>query len=80
MRALEKMFQCPSFFNLIISSSAPMMETCMVVMPTAVVMKTMPMVAVVVEAAAAQAKRGHGSGENKFDGILLHNFFSVKVC
>ena len=43
-------------------------------------MKTMPMVAVVVEAAAAQAKRGHGSGENKFDGILLHNFFSVKVC
>ena len=50
------------------------------VMPTAVVMKTMPMVAEVVEAAAAQAKRGHGSGENKFDGILLHNFFSVKVC
>ena len=45
-----------------------------------VVMKTMPMVAVVVEAAAAQAKRGHGGGENKFDGILLHNFFSVKVC
>ena len=45
-----------------------------------IVMKTMPMVAEVVEAAAAQAKRGHGSGENKFDGILLHNFFSVKVC
>ena len=74
MRALEKMFQCPSFFNLIISSSAPMMETCMVVM------KTMPMVAVVVETATAQAKCGHGGGENEFDGILLHNFFSVKVC
>ena len=46
-------------------------------------MKTMPMVAVVavvVEAAAAQAKRGHGGYENEFDGILLHNFFSVKVC
>ncbi len=45
-----------------------------------VVMKTMPMVAVVVETATAQAKCGHGGGENKFDGILLHNFFSVKVC
>ena len=45
-----------------------------------VVMKTMPMVAVVVETAAAQAKRGHGGYENEFDGILLHNFFSVKVC
>ena len=40
-----------------------------------VVMKTM---AVVVEAAAAQAKRGHGGYENEFDGILLHNFFRLK--
>ena len=47
------------------------------VMRAGVVMKTM---AVVVEAAAAQAKRGHGGYENEFDGILLHNFFSVKVC
>ena len=45
-----------------------------------VAMKTMPMVSVVEETAAAQAKRGHGGGENKFDGILLHNFFSAKVC
>ena len=43
-----------------------------------VVMKTMPIVAKVVEAAAAQAKRSHGGGENKFDGILLHNFFRLK--
>ena len=43
-----------------------------------VVMKTMPMVAEVVEAAAAQAKRGHGGYENEFDGILLHNFFRLK--
>ena len=43
-------------------------------------MKTMPIMAEVVEAAAAQAKRGHGGYENEFDGILLHNFFSVKVC
>ena len=64
MRALEKMFQCPPFFNLIISSSAPMMETCMVVMPTAVVMKTVPMMAEVVETAAAQAKGCHGGYEN----------------
>lgn len=48
------------------------------VMPTAVVMKTMPMVSEVVEAAAAQAKRGHGGGENEFDGILLHNFLRLK--
>jgi hypothetical protein len=41
-------------------------------------MKTMPMVAVVVEAAAAQAKQGHGGYENEFDGILLHNFFRLK--
>ena len=45
-----------------------------------VAMKTMPMVAVVVETAAAQAKRSQGGYENEFDGILLHNFFSVKVC
>lgn len=42
-----------------------------------VAMKTMPMVSV-VEAAAAQAKRGHGGYENEFDGILLHNFFRLK--
>ena len=41
-------------------------------------MKTMPMVAEVVEAAAAQAKRGHGGYENEFDGILLHNFLRLK--
>lgn len=45
-----------------------------------VAMKTMPMVAVVEEAAAAQTKRSQGGYENEFDGILLHNFFSVKVC
>ena len=45
-----------------------------------VAMKTMPMVSVVEETAAAQAKRGYGGGENKFDGILLHNFFSAKAC
>ena len=45
-----------------------------------VAMKTIPMVSVVVVVAAAQAKRGHGGYENEFDGILLHNFFSVKVC
>ena len=44
-----------------------------------VAMKTMPMVAVMVEAAAAQTKRGHGGYENEFDDILLHNFFSVIV-
>ena len=50
----------------------------MVVMPSAVVMKTMPMVAEVMEAAAAQAKRGYGGGENEFDDILLHNFYRLK--
>ena len=48
------------------------------VVPTAVVMKTMPMVAVVVETATAQAKCSHGGGENEFDGILLHNFLRLK--
>ena len=43
-----------------------------------VVMKTMPMVAEVMETAAAQAKRGHGGYENEFDGILLHNFLRLK--
>lgn len=43
-----------------------------------VAMKTMPMVSVVEETAAAQAKRGHGGYENEFDGILLHNFFRLK--
>ncbi len=43
-----------------------------------VAMKTIPMVAVVVEAAAAQTKRSQGGYENEFDGILLHNFFRLK--
>ena len=38
-------------------------------------MKTVPMVAEVVEAATAQAKRGQCGYENEFDGILLHKLF-----
>ena len=56
-------------------SSPPMMGTCMVMMPATGIETSVPMVAEMVETAAAQAKGCHGGYENEFDGITLHILF-----